>query len=64
MFRLLDMNHSGLIEFKEFLQVLSTSSRGRFEEKAELAFRFYDFDGDGKISKMDMHIVMESIYRM
>ena len=63
-FRSFDVDGSGYIDFKEFLQSLSVTSRGSLDEKLEWAFRIYDVDGDGFISKQEMRQVVRAIYKM
>lgn len=64
LFRLYDADRNGLINFGEYLAGLSITTRGRVGEKIEWAFQLYDQDGDGVISKTDMLLVVDAIYRM
>ena len=57
-------NVGDTISFGEYLETLSIITRGRIEEKLLWAFQLYDHDGDGKISRADMTIVVDAIYRM
>eukprot|EP01134_Creolimax_fragrantissima_P001436 CFRG1436T1 len=63
-FRTIDEDKDGFISFKEFMIALSIASRGNTEEKLEWAFRLYDINNDGIISKNEMKNVMQSIYEM
>lgn len=63
-FRTFDSDRSGFIDFKEFMYSLSTTSRGSLEEKLEWAFKIYDVDGDGYVTKHEMESIIRSVYKM
>jgi Ca2+-binding EF-hand superfamily protein len=64
MFDAFDANRSGFIEFPEFVHAVSITSRGTMDEKLNWAFRLYDRDADGFISKQDMFVMVSAIYKM
>ena len=53
-FRLLDTDKSGTIDYKEFMISLLCNSKGSSEAKLSWAFRLYDEDGDGVINLEEM----------
>uniref|UniRef100_A0A0R3RHN6 Neuronal calcium sensor 1 n=1 Tax=Elaeophora elaphi TaxID=1147741 RepID=A0A0R3RHN6_9BILA len=55
-FKVFDENKDGAIEFHEFIRALSITSRG--------AFRLYDLDNDGYITRDEMLSIVGSIYKM
>ena len=63
-FRTFDSDRSGFIDFKEFMYSLSVTSRGNLEEKLEWAFKIYDVDGDGFVTKYEMESIIRSVYKM
>ncbi|CAH1784554.1 unnamed protein product [Owenia fusiformis] len=61
-FNTFDVDHSGTITFEEFVIGLSVISRGSLREKLEWAFRLYDINGDGMITKDEMTDIVSAIY--
>ena len=55
----IDTNENQKISFLEFLNTLAIlSDSAHKKEKMEFAFRIYDYDGDGFISKQDLNVVV------
>jgi Ca2+-binding EF-hand superfamily protein len=57
-----DADHSGKIDFTEFLIAVSTSSHGNIKQKLRLGFKLYDTNNNGKIDKKEMVKLIEAIY--
>ena len=60
MFRVFAMKNSYSIDFDEFLQCLSVTTRGTLSEQIEWIFRLYDIDGDGQIVMSEIIEIMRA----
>ena len=61
-FKLFDTDHSGKIDFVEFLVAISTSSSGDLRKKLSMAFNLYDTNDNGRIDKKEMIKIITAIY--
>ncbi|XP_076308199.1 A-type potassium channel modulatory protein KCNIP1-like isoform X2 [Tachypleus tridentatus] len=57
-------SRSSSLNFEQFINLLSSLSRGPVTEKLKWIFDLYDINGDGFISKQEMLHIVSSIYEM
>ncbi|KAI8324729.1 EF-hand, partial [Martensiomyces pterosporus] len=60
LFAFYDEDKDGVITFPEMARSFSIYNKGTLDEKAPGVFRAYDVDGDGKISRDDLRIMLEA----
>ena len=54
-FRVLDDDGSGTIEWEEFIEALSSLEKGSREKRTGFLFQCYDEDDDGEISAAELY---------
>lgn len=59
LFRMIDRNHDGLIDFSDLIFVTNLAIHGNLFEKIDWLFLMYDLDNDGFISKKDLADILD-----
>jgi len=63
-FRIFDTDNNGVIDFKEFLLAIDVSSGSSPQKKLEWAFKMYDVNGNGVITRDEMEEVVGAMFKM
>ncbi|XP_075554419.1 Kv channel-interacting protein 4-like isoform X2 [Dermacentor variabilis] len=63
-FKALDKDRAGAINFKEFVMGLSVLSRGSPQEKLQWAFNLYDINKDGAVTRDEIFEIISSVYSL
>ncbi|KAG8178277.1 hypothetical protein JTE90_015687 [Oedothorax gibbosus] len=63
-FRTFDHHKAGAITFKDFVVCVSVLSRGNLREKLEWAFKLYDLNGDGRVTRKELHEIAAAIHSL
>ncbi|XP_029379539.1 guanylyl cyclase inhibitory protein [Echeneis naucrates] len=63
-FRTLDTNGDGVVDFREYVMAISMLTEGSAVEKLHWSFNLYDKDRDGNITKEEMLEIMQAVYKM
>eukprot|EP00397_Hematodinium_sp_SG-2012_P002308 GEMP01002314.1.p1 GENE.GEMP01002314.1~~GEMP01002314.1.p1 ORF type:complete len:865 (+),score=115.34 GEMP01002314.1:73-2667(+) len=61
LFSVFDRDNSGAIDFQEFLTGMGLIYRGTVEEKKRFLFEMYDLDGDGVVTREELHTMLSHI---
>ena len=61
LWRIYDLNLDGVVDFNEFIQVLSVMSNGTPQQNLKQIFRFFDVNLNGFIEKMEMEKVVRDL---
>nr|XP_045605019.1 calsenilin-like isoform X3 [Procambarus clarkii] len=63
-FKAFDLNSNGQISFRDLLVSLSQLLRGTAYDKLKFAFKLYDVNGDGCITKAELTDIVSSVHEL
>ncbi|KAG8438583.1 hypothetical protein GDO86_004953 [Hymenochirus boettgeri] len=63
-FRTLDKNGDGIVDFREYVTAITMLAQGSPEDKLRWSFDLYDKDRDGAITRCEMLEIMKAVYKM
>ncbi|XP_066964394.1 calsenilin isoform X2 [Macrobrachium rosenbergii] len=63
-FKAFDLNSNGQISFRDLLVSLSQLLRGSAYDKLKFAFKLYDVNGDGCITKAELTDIVSSVHEL
>ncbi|XP_076315963.1 neuronal calcium sensor 1-like [Tachypleus tridentatus] len=63
-FNVFDSNKDGVVTFKEFITAIAVTTHGSVDDKLKWAFKLYDIDNDGYVSRYEMIDVITAIYQL
>ncbi|XP_068595982.1 guanylyl cyclase inhibitory protein [Brachionichthys hirsutus] len=63
-FRTLDSNGDGVVDFREYVMAISMLVEGSAVEKLQWSFKLYDKDRDGNITREEMLEIMQAVDKM
>ncbi|XP_051512865.1 guanylyl cyclase inhibitory protein [Myxocyprinus asiaticus] len=63
-FRTLDNNGDGVVDFREYVTAISMLIEGSSVEKLRWSFKLFDKDKDGAITRSEMLEIMQAVYKM
>ncbi|XP_076034807.1 A-type potassium channel modulatory protein KCNIP1-like [Oratosquilla oratoria] len=61
-FSTLDKENSGIINFEDFISLVSRLTRGTTEDKLRWIFSLYDLNGDGCITRQEMTDLVQAVF--
>ncbi|KAM9853996.1 guanylyl cyclase inhibitory protein [Aulostomus maculatus] len=64
LFRTLDTNGDGVVDFREYVLAISLLTEGSAVEKLRWSFKLFDQDSDGAITRQEMLGIMQAVYKM
>jgi Ca2+-binding EF-hand superfamily protein len=63
-FQAFDKDHSGFINYTEFIIAIAALSSGDMISNLGLTFKMYDINNDGSISKRELKKIIKALYKL